>query len=171
MLPKLILCPTDFGEPSRAATDYAVTLAKALDSEIVLMHAFEIPMIGFPDGALVATADLTSKILEGAQAGLDRESARVADAGVKVRTLVKQGDAPTAICETASEIGADLVCVGTHGRRGLPRALLGSVAEKVVRMAHVPVLAVHAGPDEQHAKPVESQRSSSPGNGIAHSHR
>src|SRR6187200_2934452 len=61
--PKVILVPTDFGEPSEAALDYAIDLAKALGSEVVLMHAYEIPVVGFPDGAIVATADLTARIL------------------------------------------------------------------------------------------------------------
>jgi nucleotide-binding universal stress UspA family protein len=150
MLPQTILVPTDFGEPSEAALDYAVELAKALGAEIVILHAFEIPAMSFPDGAIVATAEMTSRILEGAQVGLDKQVTRYASSGVSVRGIVKQNDPWHAVLTTAEEIGADLVCMGTHGRRGLPRAILGSVAEKVVRTCTMPVLVVHAHHDDKH---------------------
>lgn len=143
MLPKTILVPTDFGEASECAVEYALELAKVLGSEIVLMHAFEIPAVGFPDGALVATADMTNRVLEGAQVGLDRHMANYENRGVPIRSVIKQGDAWRSVVATAEELGADMIIMGTHGRRGLPRALLGSVAEKVVRTAHCPVLTVH----------------------------
>jgi nucleotide-binding universal stress UspA family protein len=144
-LPKIILVPTDFGEPSEAALDCAIEYAKVFGSTIVLMHAFEVPIMGFPDGAIVAIAELTSRILEGAQAGLDRQIASRQQSGITIRGVVKEGDPYRMVNETAEEIGADLIAMGTHGRRGLSRALIGSVVEKVVRTAHVPVLTVHVG--------------------------
>lgn len=144
-LPNIILVPTDFGEPSEAALDCAIEYARALGSTIVLMHAFEVPIMGFPDGAIVATAELTTRILEGAQAGLDRQMKSRAASGVTIRGIVKEGDPYRMVNETAEEIGADLIAMGTHGRKGLARALIGSVVEKVVRSSHVPVLTVHAG--------------------------
>jgi nucleotide-binding universal stress UspA family protein len=111
---------------------------------IVLMHSFELPLIGFPDGAMIATAELTSRIVEGAQQALDKEVAARKDAGVTIRPLLRQGDAWQMVLATAEETGANLIIMGTHGRKGLPRALIGSVAEKIVRTALVPVLIVHA---------------------------
>jgi nucleotide-binding universal stress UspA family protein len=143
--PKIILVPTDFGEPSEAALLTAIEYAKVFGSEIVLMHAFEIPIVGFPDGAIVATAELTNRILEGAQTGLDRQIAAHQGCGVTIRGIIKQGEAFRMVNETAGEIGAGLIAMGTHGRKGLSRALIGSVAEKVVRTAQVPVLTVHSG--------------------------
>lgn len=143
--PKTILVPTDFGEPSEAALDTAIEYAKAFGSEIVVMHAFEIPVVGFPDGAMIATAELTARILEGAQLGLDRQIKSREGCGVTIRGMVKQGDPYRMVNDTADEVGAGLIALGTHGRKGLSRALLGSVAEKVVRTAHVPVLTVHSG--------------------------
>lgn len=148
MLPKTILVPTDFGEPSEAALDYAIDFAKALGAQIVLMHAYETPVIGFPDGVVAATADFTTQILEGAKVGLDRQLASRGRAGVPIRTLVRQGEPFALVNKVAEEIGADLIIMGTHGRTGIPRALIGSVAEKVVRTAHVPVLTIHAGEAE-----------------------
>ena len=63
--------------------------------------------------------------------------------GVATRGVLKQGPTWQTIVETADEVGAGMIVMGTHGRHGLPRALLGSVAEKVVRTAHTPVLTVH----------------------------
>lgn len=149
-LPKTILVPTDFGEASDCAVEYALELAKALGSEIVLLHAFEIPAVGFPDGALIATAEMTNRVLEGAQVGLDRQVAQYEGRGVAMRSVIKQGDAWRSVVGTAEELGADLIVMGTHGRKGLPRALLGSVAEKVVRTAHCPVLTIHKGDVTEH---------------------
>lgn len=143
-LPKVILVATDFGEPSEAALDTAIEYAKVFGSEIVLMHAYEVPIVGFPEGAMLATAELTSRLLEGAQAGLDRQMGSRRSHGVRIRSIIKRGDAYRMVNETADEVGAGLIALGTHGRKGLSRALIGSVAEKVVRTAHAPVLVVHS---------------------------
>lgn len=144
-LPKTLLVPHDFGAGSDHALAYAVDLAKALGAELTVMHAFEIPMVGFPDGTLVATPELASRVLEGANVGLKKAAELHAGAGVAIHTLVKQGPAWQTIVETATELGVGMIVMGTHGRHGLPRALLGSVAEKVVRTAHCPVLTIHMG--------------------------
>jgi nucleotide-binding universal stress UspA family protein len=142
-LPKTILVPTDFGTCSDCALAYAVDLAKALGAELVVMHAYEIPVIGFPDGALIATPELTSRVLEGVDIGLKKAAESHASSGVPMRTLVKQGSTWRTITDTATELGVGMIVMGTHGRHGLPRALLGSVAEKVVRTSTCPVLTVH----------------------------
>ena len=147
MLPKTILVPTDFSDSSDFALAYAVKLARSLGAELVVLHTYELPMIGFPDGTLVATAELTSRVLDGARVALDAAVAKHGNAGVPLRTLVKEGESWRTIVDAAPEVGAGLIVMGTHGRSGLPRALLGSVAEKVVRMAPCPVLTVHATPE------------------------
>lgn len=155
-LPSVILVPTDFGDAADRAFDYGVELAKRFDAEVVLLHSFEIPLIGFPDGATVATAELTSRIVQSAQGALDEAVATRKDAGAAVRALLRQGDPSQTVLSVAQEIGADLIVMGTHGRRGLPRALIGSVAEKVVRTAPVPVLIVHAH-DVERPETVEKE--------------
>jgi nucleotide-binding universal stress UspA family protein len=141
-LPTKLLVPTDFGTGSNAALEEAIELAKAFGAEVFVLHAYEIPIVGFPDGTLVATADLTSRILEGAREGLDRLIRANDGRGVTMHAVIKQGEAWRAIDEAIAEHGIDLVVMSTHGRHGLPRALLGSVAEKVVRTATCPVLTV-----------------------------
>lgn len=161
--PKTILVPTDFGEPSEAALDTAIEYAKAFGSEIVVMHAFEIPVVGFPDGAMIATAELTERILEGARLGLDRQIKGREHCGITLRGVVKQGDPYRMVNDTADEVGAGLIALGTHGRKGLSRALLGSVAEKVVRTARVPVLTVHSGEvASAEVGPSDARRKASP---------
>ncbi|MCL2723245.1 MAG: universal stress protein [Polyangiaceae bacterium] len=143
-LPKTILVPTDFGEGSEAALLYAVDLAKVVGADLVVLHAFEIPMVGFPDGTLAASAEFASRVLEGARAGLDNAIKPHEASGVSIRGLIKQGDTWRTILDAVAEVRAGLIVMGTHGRRGLPRALLGSVAEKIVRTAPCPVLTVQS---------------------------
>jgi len=142
-LPKTILVPTDYGQSSDHALAYAVQLARALGAEVVVLHAYDLPVIGFPDGALVATPEIATKVTESARIGMEKTLAPHASSGVSMRSLVKQGVTWQTIVETAEELGAGMIVMGTHGRTGLPRALLGSVAEKVVRSAKCPVVTVH----------------------------
>ena len=143
-LPKTLLVPSDFGTGSDHALAYAVDLAKALSAEIIVLHAYEIPVIGFPDGAVIATPEIATRLSESARIGLEKTVAPHASSGVPMRAVVKQGASWSAIVDAAEELGAGMIVMGTHGRKGLPRALLGSVAEKVVRSAKCPVLTVHA---------------------------
>jgi nucleotide-binding universal stress UspA family protein len=142
-LPKKILVPTDFGPGSDHALAYAAALAKAIGSDIIVMHAYEIPMIGFPDGAFLATPEIASRLSDSAQLGLNKSVDLLAKSGVAVTSVLKQGPTWQTIISTAKELSATMIVMGTHGRHGLPRALLGSVAEKIVRSAHCPVLTVH----------------------------
>ena len=145
---KRILVPTDFTETSEKATDLALSLAERLGSSVTLMHAYEIPIMGFPDGALVATADIATRIADASRSALDSAVAKRQGAKVKVDGILRDGVAWEEINRVADEIDADLVVIGTHGRRGLARALLGSVAENVVRTARRPILTIH-GPREK----------------------
>ena len=90
-LPKTILVPTDFGASSDRALAYAASLAKALGAEIVVLHAYDLPIIGFPDGALVATPELATRITEGANIGMRKALETHAGAGVPMRSVIKQG--------------------------------------------------------------------------------
>ena len=144
-LPKTILVPTDFGDSSANAVTYAAELAKAIGAEIVLMHAWDMPIVGFPDGAFVATPELASQVTEAAQHGLDRAKLLIDGHGITVREVLKQGPTEAMILDAAREESAGMIVMGTHGRSGLKRALLGSVAEKLVRTSPVPVLTVHPG--------------------------
>lgn len=143
VLPKTVLVPIDFGPGSDAALAYALELAKPLGAEIVVLNAWDLPPIGFPEGALLVSGELSQRLGDNAREGVARVVRESSSYGVTMRGIAKQGDPWRAIVDAAEEVGAGLIVMSTHGRRGLPRALLGSVAEKVVRTAPCPVLTVH----------------------------
>jgi nucleotide-binding universal stress UspA family protein len=138
-----IVVATDFSDIANHALDEAVDLAKRLGGKITLVHSYEIPIYGFPDGILVAPAEVASRIQEGAQKQLELEVDARKGQGVSITPVLRMGTAWDEINAVASEVGAGLIVVGSHGRRGIARALLGSVAERVLRTAALPVLIVH----------------------------
>jgi len=136
-----IVVPTDFSECSEEAWALARRVAAALRSEIVLAHVFVEPLLyGDPSNA----ADSTWLLFQQGRKWVDDELAKWAstggDQGIVVRTVVLTGSAQDAIVKLAADERADLIIMGTHGRTGLDRALLGSVADRVVRFAPCPVL-------------------------------
>ncbi len=142
-LPKTILVPTDFSENAEHALDYAVALAAKLDAKLHLLNVIGMQMIGAEYGIAV-TQSMVEDIMRGNQSALDKlVASRTAKAAFGPAQL-EVGDARSVIEATAQKIHADLIVMGTHGRRGLTRLLLGSVAESVVRTAPCPVLLVRA---------------------------
>jgi universal stress protein A len=137
-----ILCPTDFSEPSNEALELAIEMARRFDAELVLFHAHEMPAYVFPDSVMPAAPTVLQQLEAAADAELRRASARVREAGVPVRIASAMGAQDLEICRYAEEMHADLIIMGTHGRTGIRHALLGSIAEKVVRRAPCPVLTV-----------------------------
>jgi len=142
-----ILVAVDFTETSDKAFDFAIQLAEKFGATVTAMHAFEIPVVGFPDGSLVATADIASRIQEAARQGLDGAVKARQERGVKIESILREGSPHEEVRAVAEQIHADLIVIGTHGRKGLARALLGSVAENVIRTVKIPVLTIH-GPRE-----------------------
>jgi nucleotide-binding universal stress UspA family protein len=140
---KTILVPLDFGDPSDAALDHALDLAEGLGASLCLLHAYQVAFVAFPDSAYAAPPEIVEGIGETARASLDRAVAKCAARKVEVRAVVRRGDPRHVVLEIAKEVGADLIVMRTHGRRGLSRAFLGSTTEMVVRTSDVPVLSVH----------------------------
>ncbi len=138
--PKTILVPTDFSEPARTALDYAVELAEKLGAKVHVTHAFELPLVGFPDGVMTISAEMATRITVAAQRALDDIVAMHRTRAIELQTSLVQGDPREAVLGVAKEIEADLIVMGTHGRRGIARALIGSVAESIVRTSSIPVL-------------------------------
>jgi nucleotide-binding universal stress UspA family protein len=137
-----ILCPVDFSEGSERAVAYAASLARQLGASIELVHVWASPVYAFPDGALILGAEAVDRLTTDLRGQLDACVARHADRDLLVAGRLVQGDSPREIVAVAKAIDADLVVMGTHGRTGLARALVGSVAERVVRTSPVPVLTV-----------------------------
>lgn len=141
MLPKHILVPTDLSEGAEQALDYACELARTLGAQIHLLNVVSIPSLGVPELGLALTATMIDQLVVDNQTAIDRLAKTRCTAQVG-NVLVKMGDARDVINETAKELAIDLIVMGTHGRRGISRALLGSVAETVVRSAPCAVLTV-----------------------------
>jgi nucleotide-binding universal stress UspA family protein len=138
-----ILAATDFSPSSKQARELAMEIAQKFGAKLTLVHVCEIPSYVYV-GAPYTSADLVTPIREGARQALDDELAEVRKTVSAATAMLREGYAPDEIRGAIAEVRADLLIMGTHGRRGLPRALLGSVAEKLVRTATIPVLTVHA---------------------------
>ncbi|HEY6462637.1 MAG TPA: universal stress protein [Polyangiaceae bacterium] len=140
-----ILVATDFSEQSRAAVDWAVDLAKPLGAKVVVVHAYALPIVGILDASLMVDATTAARMSTEAQTALDAEVKRASGrgVGVAVEGSLREGDAREVLPQAATDTKAGLLVVGSHGRRGLQRALLGSVAENVARSSPVPVVVVH----------------------------
>ena len=146
-LPTTILVATDFSPPAEHALDYAIELANKLGAKVHLVNVIGIPTYGVPELGLAISSSVMDSVVKSSQSELDKLVA--ARAPTKIEAMLRTGDARDVIINTAVEVGAQLIVMGTHGRRGVSRALLGSVAESVVRHAPCPVLIVRA---DKHGK-------------------
>lgn len=138
-----IVVPTDFSECAEEAWTRAQSLAEAFGSELVLAHVLvEAPL--YAEGPF--TMDHVRKVHEAArkwaQETLETRANKARSKGLKVRVALRTGRPYQEIVAVATDERADLVVIGTHGRGGLDRVLLGSVADRVVRLAPCPVLTV-----------------------------
>jgi nucleotide-binding universal stress UspA family protein len=138
-----ILHASDFSAASGPAFAAAVEYAKKHRAELRLLHVVD-PMMPMPDGFV--SPPTYERLRESARAygrkGLARLVARAAKAGVRATAVVREGTPWSEIVRASRAPGVELVVIGTHGRTGLSRLLLGSVASRVVGLARSPVLAV-----------------------------
>jgi len=148
-LPKTILVATDFSESAGRAFDYAAALAEKLGAKLHLLHVISVPMIGVPEIGVAVIASTMESTVQTSQAELDRLAAPCGPA--RVETLLRTGDARDVIVDVAKELGIELIVMGTHGRRGVRRALIGSIAEGVLRTAPCPVLTIRDVGPANHA--------------------
>ena len=140
-----ILVPIDFSEHSDFCLRYAIRFAECFSATITLLHVVTTP-VAYPDvGATYPSAACMNGLSEAAQERISRlcEQEHLTLPRLR-RTIVRVGLPHEAIAETASERGADLIILATHGRTGLAHVLHGSVAEQLVREAPCPVLVLHA---------------------------
>jgi nucleotide-binding universal stress UspA family protein len=149
MLPiKKIVCPTDFSEPSMAALGEACALAQHFNAELTILHVLPTMPIYPNEMGLAAISYYPSDAerREQAQGQIDNLIQERVPKDVRVVTELRMGDAPTEITTVAADNNADLIVIGTHGETGWRYLAIGSVAAKVVRMAHRPVLTIYGGP-------------------------
>jgi nucleotide-binding universal stress UspA family protein len=140
-----ILCPTDFSPGSQSAMRIGVRLAASHDAELVVLHAWHMSLASIAGaGETLFPADFIGRMIEEEERGLAAAASEAAKLGARrVSTRFLTGVPWDQIVETLSaDAMFDLVVMGTHGRTGIGRVLLGSVAEKVIRHAPCSVLAV-----------------------------
>jgi nucleotide-binding universal stress UspA family protein len=140
LMPSNILVPIDFSPCSEQALDYALELGGKLGATVHLLNVIGIPALGVPELGVALTSAAIDGIVRDNQAALDKLVATKQGKAKLGEPQLRTGDARDVILQVAEELGANLIIMGTHGRRGLSRALLGSVAEMVVRTSRIPVL-------------------------------
>lgn len=138
---RTILVPVDFSERSRAASNYAATLAQDFGGSLVVLHVLD-PLLAA--GRLESTRlrQLKTSARKEAEEQLQALSRELVQSGVRTELFIRRGPAPDIIVAFAVAKKADLIIMGSQGRTGLKRLLIGSVAERVVRHASCPVLVV-----------------------------
>ncbi len=140
---KRICCPVDFSKPSRAALETAVELARRFEAELTIFHAFAVSGLTFPTGDVMLTQNMIDRADLEVDELLGSWKKEAEQLGAPKVSATKAIGVPfVEIVRFAREGSFDLIIMGTHGRTGLKHALLGSVAEKVVRKAPCPVLTV-----------------------------
>lgn len=150
---RTILVPLDFSIHSDEALDWGIDLAERFGAKLHLLHSYLIQLGGFSPYDPVLPEDLADKVRESASLKLDDRRARAQQHGVEVETHLTPQFPPEAIADVSKEIGADLIVMGTRGLTGFRHVLLGSVAERTVRVAPCPVLTVKA--KDEHDEPAQ----------------
>lgn len=150
---KKILWPTDFSEPADRALEVATRLCSIFSAELIVIHVVS-PITVAPPGPGVGMGEFRyPRLMEDMQAMAEnslqewRENRIPKEIHSQYRVLI--GNPGDQIVHTAREESADIIVIATHGLTGWRRFIFGSVAEKVVRLAHCPVLTIPATPEEE----------------------
>ena len=146
---KKILVPVDFSVHSAEATRVAADLAKRFDSSITLVYVYDPLAYSLPDGFVMMSQGDVDRLLGAFRVQLAGSRQMALDAGApRVDTRLLTGPVAGEIVEFASRGEFGLIVIGTHGRTGMSHLVMGSIAEKVVRLASCPVLTVkHLAPE------------------------
>lgn len=145
-LPSRILVPVDLLEGSQEIVHYAARLAQPFQASLEVLHAWEPPQYVAPDLLVAAPGwnpqSVEKTALDAARKALESFMGTL-QVSVPITHRLEPGEPAASALRVAEEGGFNLIVMGTHGRRGLPRLLLGSVAQKVIARAHCPVLTLH----------------------------
>ncbi len=138
-----ILCPVDFSESSDRALDYALALGKCHGGSVSVMHVLP-KLLADPDVYPYLTEPImtSGEARDGAYRRLGDFVHRALANGIGAQVILEDGDVVEEVLKKAKSLGADLVVMGTHGRRGFQRLVLGSVTERVLRQSEAPVLSI-----------------------------
>ena len=150
-----ILTPIDFGQASDHALTMAIQLGQVLHARLTLMHVVQTPsIVGFDPG--MGVAQYMDEVTAQARQSLSQYAQRVQGAGLACEAVTEIGSPFQLIVDYAATQQVDMIVMGTHGHTGLQHMLLGSVAERVVRLATCPVLVTRGEEEESAAAEDES---------------
>jgi len=135
-----LLVAVDFEEASRRAIELAKQMAAPLGAKLALIHVYTLPVYTYPGLEPSILPGFHGEVTTAARRALEGLAEEVGVPDV----VLREGDPVVEILAAAREWGATMIVMGTHGRHGLAHALLGSVAEKIIRQSEVPVLTVRA---------------------------
>ena len=138
-----ILCPIDFSQHAELVVEWAIHLAQEHDSEVLLLHAYHLPVEFQQLEGAYLPADFWESVKEEAERSLAIYAERARAMSVSVREIVREGYPASVIQEEAREENADMIVMGSRGLSGLKHLLLGSIAERVVQKAPCPVLTLN----------------------------
>lgn len=140
-----LLVPTDFSQDAQLAVEAALKLLGPISAEmkLTLLHVWKAPIALSPFSP-ISLGGIDQDSRTQALARLERVAAPLRAEGYEIDTRASAGEPAQIIDQVAADVGADIIAMGTHGRSGLSRALLGSVAERTLSAAPCPVLTVHA---------------------------
>ena len=136
-----ILCPVDFSEASKKAFEYALSLAKQYKAKLYVQHLIE-PVMVFSYEGIPGWKGIYDAARSGAEGAMEKLTSLAAVHSIHPETSMEIGDPGESILQFTEQKAIDLIVMGTHGRRGVDRLVMGSVTERVVRKAKRPVLAV-----------------------------
>lgn len=153
---KRIVVAVDDSSCANRALEFAISLAKAEGSTLSFCSVADPSAVGGSLEPVVMVERTLEAIDQEAAGAVSEASAKAKSAGVAVDGIVLKGDPAREILAFAERTGADAIVMGTHGRTGLPRLLMGSVAEGVLRSATIPVVTVRADARIQDAAPTVS---------------
>jgi nucleotide-binding universal stress UspA family protein len=130
---KKVLVPLDGSALAERALWHAEEIAKGADAEILLLQAVFVPMPVVPESALLTEGKILEEVARSAAEYLDRVASELRARGRNVRTVIEERPPADAILHIAEQEKADLIVMSTHGRSGLSRLVMGSIAESVLR--------------------------------------
>lgn len=149
---KKILIALDYNPTAERIAQTGYEMAKSMNAEVTLLHVIAdytyyssldySPIMGFDQFSNLGTVQMDSviELQNAAHEYLEKTKTYLGDPSIK--TLIKDGDSGDAIIEAANNLGADIIVLGSHSRRGLDKILMGSVAEKVLRHSKIPLFII-----------------------------
>ncbi len=140
---KKILVPLDGSDVAEAVLPHAEALAKSENAELIIMRVPVLPAAEYVSLDPIIASTVRKDIRDEASKYVNRTVDKLAKDHVKVVGITKEGPVPDTILEVAEETHADMIAMSTHGRTGIKRWLMGSVADKIVHHTHIPVMLIH----------------------------